>query len=306
MKKLLITGASGFLGRYLCREAVPKWRVYGICNSHAVYADNVTVLKTDLTDYAAVKAVFGEILPDAVIHAAAVSQPNECERYPSETRKINTDVPADLAGICSDLQIPFVFTSSDLVFDGLNPPYSENSEINPVCVYGEQKADAEKAVLKRWPRAAVCRMPLMFGYTEGTRENFYQQTARSLVRGERIAVFSDEYRTPADAESASKGLLLAAERVTGTLHLGGRTRISRYEMGKMLSKLLGVSESLLKPVLQKDIPMPARRPPDVSLDSSNGYAIGYDPLDIESACRRILENMGIFSRPSRFCQFYSF
>jgi len=290
-KKLLITGASGFLGWNLCRLAVLKWKVCGVCHTHPVHTDGVTKIRLNLTNYGELKKTFSEIRPDAVIHTAAVSQPDVCQVHPSETRKINVDTPADIAGICADLQIPCIFTSTDLVFDGLNPPYSETSPPDPVCIYGEQKARAEQAMLNRYPETAVCRLPLMFGYAQGAR-NFACQMIRSLSDGQAVRLFTDEYRTPADAESVSEGLLLAMDKkVRGIIHLGGRTRISRYEMGRILAGLLNVSESLIRPVLQKDISTPAPRPPDVSLDSSKAYAMGYSPLDIGKAYQSILIKM---------------
>ncbi|MCP4353896.1 MAG: NAD(P)-dependent oxidoreductase [Desulfobacterales bacterium] len=289
--RLLITGASGFLGWNICKQAASAWKVFGICNTHPVDIGSITSIKLDITKYAELKKLFSEIQPGAVIHTAAVSDPNYCQVNPSETHKINVNASADIAGLCTDFQIPCVFTSTDLIFDGLEAPYSESGRVNPVCVYGEQKAEAEKAMQSRCPEAAICRMPLMFGYTGGANKNFFYKMVQTLLEGKRVRLFSDEYRTPADTESAAKGLLLATEKIKGIIHMGGPTRISRYEMGKMIARLLKVSESQVEPTLQKDIDMPAPRPPDVSLVSSQAYSIGYNPLDIEPACSNILNKV---------------
>ncbi len=118
----------------------------------------------------------------------------------------------------------------------------------------------------------------------------------SLIRGEKIRLFSDEYRTPVDAQSAAEGLLWATTYDDGgVLHLGGKTRLSRYEMGMLILKILNKSNSNIQSVLQKDITPAAPRPLDVSLDSSKAYALGYKPLDIKSALKKMIKQMEIAS-----------
>lgn len=283
LPKLLITGAGGFLGWNLCREALAKWQVFGVYRSHSIRMEGVTSVSLDITDAAGLRTLFHEIQPDAVIHMAAESRPDHCQQHPSETRIINVDASANIASLCADRRIPCVFTSSDLIFDGENAPYSEADAVNPVSFYGEQKAEAETVMQARYPETVVCRMPLMFGYSEGASRGFDHQMIRTLREGKIVRLFSDEYRTPADAQSAAKGLLLAADHPCGKLHLGGRTRISRYEMGNIMARVLGADVSQIVPILQKDLILPAPRPRDVSLDSSKAYAMGYDPSDIDAA-----------------------
>ena len=283
LPKLMITGASGFLGWNLCREALGKWEVCALCHTHRIRMRGVIPISLDITDAAGLKTLFHEIQPDAVIHTAAESRPDYCQQHPHETRVINVDASANIASLCADWRIPCVFTSSDLVFDGQNPPYSEAEAVNPVSLYGEQKAEAEALMQARYPGTSVCRMPLMFGYSEGASRGSDHQMIRTLREGKSVRLFSDEYRTPVDAQSAARGLLLAADKACGRLHLGGRTRISRYEMGKIVVRLLNVNASQVIPILQKDMTLPAPRPRDVSLDSSKAYAMGYDPRDIEES-----------------------
>src|SRR5208337_1041423 len=116
----------------------------------------------DLNRFKEIKEILQKIRPDALIHTAAESNPNFCQLNPVASHGINVEATANLASLCAELRIPFVFTSSDLVFNGLKPPYSENDPVCPLSIYGEQKAKAERAVLERYPRALVCRMALMF------------------------------------------------------------------------------------------------------------------------------------------------
>ena len=292
-KRLLVTGSGGFLGWHICRQAAGAWTVFGTFNMKRTEMADVYQVRTDLTDYGELRRLFRVIRPHAVIHAAAIPDPGYCQQHPSETRKINVDAASDIAGLCSAHEIPCIFTSTDLVFDGQNAPYSEESLVGPVCVYGEQKAEAERKMLGCYPETAVCRMPLMFGYSGGTRQCFDQQVMRSLLEGKSVRLFTDEFRTPVDAESGARGLLWTIGRIRGVIHLGGRTRISRYEMGIKLAELLGADAGLIKPVRQADLAMTAPRPADVSLDSTKAFSMGYAPLSIGTACRNMLEHIKI-------------
>ncbi|WP_413198652.1 SDR family oxidoreductase [Nostoc piscinale] len=289
MKKLLITGASGFLGWHLCQLAKPEWEVYGIYNSHLLEIPGITMVKVDLTDFEELKQLFITIHPDAVIHTAAHSQPNFCQIYPQESHLINVTASCNIAGLCADDSIPCAFTSTDQVFNGLKAPYHEASPVCPINIYGEQKVMAEMGMLERYPITAICRMPLLFGGATPTAQSFIQPFIKTLKEEKELNLFIDEFRTPASAITAAKGLLLALQKVNGIIHLGGKERISRYDFGQLLVEVFQLPSTSIKGCRQQDVKMSAPRPADVSLDSSQAFGLGYQPLSIKEELQIIAQ-----------------
>ena len=289
MKRLLVTGASGFLGWNLCQIARVNWQVYGTYYSQKIEIPGVSLLKLDLRHYKAIAEGFKTIKPDAVIHAAAASKPNFCQTHPQESYKINVTASLNIARLCQEHKIHCAFTSTDLVFDGQNPLYSETSPVSPICYYGEQKVIAEEKMSEITDAIALCRMPLMFGLPSLASASFLQGMIKSLKAGQPVNLFTDEFRTPASAVTASTGLLLAIEQqVKGILHLGGKERISRYDFGLLVADLLGLPPKLIQPISQADITMVAQRSPDTSLDSSKAFSLGYQPLSIKEELEKLI------------------
>ncbi|MDZ8081283.1 MAG: NAD(P)-dependent oxidoreductase [Nostoc sp. DcaGUA01] len=290
MKRLLITGASGFLGWHLCQLAKQQWEIYGTYFSHSIEIPGVKILKVNLTDFQELQQIFNAIRPAAVIHTAAQSQPNFCQTHPEESHAINVTASCNIAGLCADNSIACAFTSTDLVFDGLNAPYCETDFVSPVNIYGEQKAIAEAGMLERYPMTAVCRMPLMFGAATPTAKSFIQPFIQSLKDGKDLNLFIDEFRTPVSGKTAAKGLLLALEKVNGIINLGGKERLSRYDFGLLLAEIFELSTSGIKACRQQDVKMAAPRPADVSLDSSKAFSLGYEPLSLRKELQELINS----------------
>ena len=287
-KRLLVTGASGLLGYAICRQAMPAWEVYGVCHKGSIAVEGVTPIRADLTDKVHLADCFKQARPQAVIHAAALSQPNDCEQQPEVSEKINLRAAVEIAGLCKTAAIPLVFTSTDLVFDGHHPPYTEEDPVFPICLYGRHKASAEKAIRKIYPDAAICRMPLMLGHAPGTGSGLLGHMVRTLRETQELTLFTDEVRTPVDTGSAARGLLMAIEKGGALLHLGGRRRMSRFSMGCLVADILNADHALLKTMHIEDLPMPAPRSPDVSLNSERAFAVGYVPEDIVAALEKMV------------------
>jgi dTDP-4-dehydrorhamnose reductase len=290
MKKLLITGASGFLGWHLCDIAQHDWRVYGTYRSRPITNPNVTPIQADLKDFQALKRLFADIQPDAIIHTAAQSSPNVCQSQPEASYAINVIASYHIAGLSADARIPCAFISTDLVFDGLNPPYRETTPVSPVNRYGEQKVAAEEGMLARYPATTICRMPLMFGAAP-TAPSFIQLFIQTLKSGQELKLFVDEFRTPVSGTTAAKGVLLALEKVNGRIHLGGRERLSRYEFGQLMVDVLQLPGETLRACRQADVPMAAARPADVSLNSSIAFALGYNPGSVRGELQALHQSL---------------
>lgn len=286
-KKLIITGASGFLGYHLLRLASANWQVYGITHNNAVTFPKATLVSCDISNYIEFGNLVDDIEPDAIMHAAAISNTNYCQHHPTEAYSVNVEATANIAGICSDYQIPFVFTSTDLVFDGTKGMYNEEDERNPISVYGEQKCKAEDEVLKLYPLASVYRLPLMFGNPQASAGNYLQKFMAQIKQGEKAALFNDEYRSMCGAQSICQGMLQLFEHTNGIYHLAGKEKLSRYEFGIKAATALGLNETLITSCSQKDVKMAAPRPPDVSLDISKAIALGYAPLSINDELQLI-------------------
>ena len=302
-QRLLITGASGFLGWNLCRAATAAgWSVIGAVNRHRLQLPGgAQSARMDLTDWDGLKELIDFARPSAVIHAAALADPNSCAQEPDVSRRINLEASINLAGLCADYTIPLLFTSTDLVFDGRGgAPYAESAPANPACLYGEHKLLAEIGMRERWPAVTVCRLPLMYGEPGPAAKSFVQPLLAALREEREVRLFTDEFRTPVSGRDAAAGLLLAlgqndqlrraddesADRPSPPatpdapgllLHLGGPERLSRHEMGQLIARAAGAPERLLLKCRQTDIAMPAARPPDVSLDSRRARLLGYHP-----------------------------
>ena len=279
MKKLLVTGISGFLGWHIAQHLQDDWQVQGIYQNNK--SDN-EIIQTDslnLTDNQSVTNYLKQYQPDAILHLAANSNPNNCEQNPL-SNNINVKATIHLAKWCAIQNIPFIFTSTDLVFDGKNAPYAEADSANPIMIYGKQKLEAEQQVLQIYPQATIARMPLMYGMPSNGL-GFMNAWVKNLKEGKNIYCFTDEYRTAASGSDAARGLFLLLEKkVNGIFHLGGKERLSRFEFASQVAEYFGLDKKLIIPSLQKDVQMPAKRPADVSLSCNKAFAIGYQPKSL--------------------------
>ncbi|MEO0541389.1 MAG: SDR family oxidoreductase [Cyanobacteria bacterium P01_A01_bin.105] len=286
--KLWITGISGFLGWHLAQVAQPRWQVYGTYHQHPIQVPGAVTAPLDLRDAEAIAATLAAQQPTAVIHTAAISKPNVCQQHPEVSRAVNVTATEHLARSCAAAQVPLVFTSSNLVFDGQCPPYCETAPPHPVNLYGEQKADAEQRLQAVHPQAVICRLPLMFGPATPTATSFLQDFLGKLRSGQPLTLFTDEYRMPADARAIAAGLLLAVQHPgLGILHLAGADRLSRYDMGQLLVQIWDITSANLHPCRQVDVPMPAPRPPDLSMDTTKAQQLGYRPMAMDRALEAI-------------------
>lgn len=291
MSPLLVTGASGFLGQVICHEAQKTHQTHGLYFQNQVREENTFFHRCDLKNENAVQKIITEIKPKAIIHTAAVSDANYCQQNISSTKKINVDASLYLAKFAAGLNIPFVFTSSDLVFDGKNGNYNENDHPNPVSIYGEQKELAEEKIIEMNPQALICRLPLMIGKGRNSQRGYLNNFLFQIKNGQTQKLFSDEYRSVADVISIAKAILQFSEKQRGILHLGGKQKLSRFELGEIMVRTLQLNDAKITSVKQQEVKMAAPRPADVSLDSSKAYNLGYRPAFVVDALNDILKQI---------------
>jgi dTDP-4-dehydrorhamnose reductase len=287
MKELIVTGASGFLGWNICNAAQNDWEVIGISGTHEMHDAPFLVLTFDLCDFEGSERIFRKIRPVAVVHAAAAADANYCQMHPDQTRRINVEASEHIARLSAQCGSACIFVSTDLVFNGKNAPYSEASPVSPVSIYGEQKVEAEKRMTEANKDVLICRMPLMFGDAPSHCRNHFTSLIDNIVKGNEVPLFTNEFRSMVSGRDAAKGILHFMGTRRGVINLGGKKSVSRYDFGKAAAKALGVDSPRLKACLQKDVILPAPRPANVSLDSSEAFSQGYDPDNLKDALGKL-------------------
>ncbi|MDZ7268339.1 MAG: SDR family oxidoreductase [candidate division KSB1 bacterium] len=278
MKRILITGASGFLGGHLCSQAVSQAQVYGLCHHHSALPPGVTPVRLDLADSGGIAPVLQAVNPDTIIHAA-VLQVDECETRPELARLINVEATRVIARWCGGQGRRLVYISSDLVFAGDTGWYVETDVPKPLSVYGATKREGELVTLAHCPQAAVARLPLLYGLPYARGYCFFAGMLERLRQGEEVTVFHDQYRTPGLVGNMAAAVLeLAGTGFAGIIHLGGAQRGSRFEFARTLCRIAGFPETLLRPVSMFAVALPAARPRDVSLKNTIAPGLLRTPL----------------------------
>ncbi len=221
---VIVTGAAGLIGQYVVKSAsrwAPGWQVQGLSRADL-----------DLTDHSAAEEIWRRLNPSAVIHCAAISRTKDCEQHPQLARRMNVGATVHLARLSTN--IPFLFLSSGEVFDGKVGWYRETDDPTPINVYGKTKLEAEQFILQN-SRHTVVRIVLTAGTSQHGDRSFVEDMRRSTERGNNLTLYADEYRCPLPAGTIARAIWeLTDQHHPGLYHLGGRERLSRWEIGQAL------------------------------------------------------------------------
>lgn len=273
---LLLTGATGFLGRRLAADLGGECRVFRASRTAA----GTDALALDLAAEDSIRRTFDEAAPKVVIHAGAIAAPDDCERDPELARRVNRDAARVIAELSARAGARLIHLSTDLVFDGEKGWYREDDAPNPTSLYGRTKLEAEEAVLSRAPGAAVIRVSSAYGRPLGGRPTWVDELRAAFARGEAMPAFVDQWRTSTAADQLPEVArrLRADPSLDGVFHWGGAERTTRYELAVALCRAFGFDESLVRPARMSDRPRAASRPLDTSLDSGRlAAALGMAP-----------------------------
>jgi dTDP-4-dehydrorhamnose reductase len=260
---LMITGATGFLGRHLMALREQGWQVLALPHG-----------SLDVCNLDRVRHEMGAWEPDVVVHLA----------YRRDDRRVIVDGSRNVASSAAAAGARLIHLSTDVVFAGRGTPYTEIDVPDATMEYGKWKAEAELDVHRMHPNAVMVRTSIMYGTDHLSPGQ--QAVADAVTGGQPMTFFTDEYRCPVHATDVAEAVLRLAElpEVDGPLHIAGPQPLSRAELAAAFARHLGLDESrLLTGTLAES---GQQRPARVALDSSKAEALGITCRSVEEALRR--------------------
>jgi dTDP-4-dehydrorhamnose reductase len=285
--RILITGASGFVGSQLGRHLSREHDVLGIVfrNQRCLPFRFESV---DLTAGKAVAALLQEFKPRVIVHAAAMSRVLDCEDHPEEAAGMNVGVTEVLAIAAKNAHARMIFLSSDQVFSGGKGGYRESHTPDPANVYGRTKLEAEQAVLASGAVALIVRSNSVVGPSIGWGESFTDMVLRKLRNRQTLTLFEDQYRSPIHIRTMVRVLEAACVmEFSGLLHVGGSRRLNRLDTGYAVARAYGLSPDPIVPASYSTHPRASIMTADNSYDISRLRQlmpfIEFKPLDEELA-----------------------
>ncbi|TKY87952.1 hypothetical protein EX895_003048 [Sporisorium graminicola] len=298
--KVLITGASGLLGRAVHQQCIDKgYDTRALAFSRA--DPEKQLVKLDLTDAAAVESCLHEFQPDVIVHTAAERRPDVVEKDPAASHAINVDTPASIATIASQLdKVPLLINiSTDYVFDGSKPPYKVDDAPNPLNAYGVSKLQGERAVQEHAKPGHFTnlRVPVLYGKAITNNESAVNVLLDAIQppAGSNEAKKCDAYavRYPTNVADVAKAILKLAQVYTDTsnpvpptTHFSAKEAMTKYDMCMVLSRIANsvgfeTRTDHLDPEYEVDPMAATARPRHCKLDTSVLEAYGV-PVDYTS------------------------
>ena len=283
--RLLLTGAAGVLGGRLAGLLAQVHELTAARHQTPVPA-RLETQPLDLLAAGAAEAILEAARPEAVVHAAALVEPDRCEREPELAARLNTEASERLAVACARRGIKLLLISTDLVFDDGDEKHEAGTP-HPVSVYGRTKRAAEEAVLAADRRHAVVRVPLVIGRGFGPRATASEAVAWALRAGRPLHLYADQWRTPSDPESTAGACSLILEQdASGIFHAAGPERVTRHDLGLRVAAALELPTAAISATTHDARPPLAPRPRDACLEAARTHAaLGWRPRPLIAALR---------------------
>ncbi|HIE05076.1 MAG TPA: dTDP-4-dehydrorhamnose reductase [Candidatus Latescibacteria bacterium] len=283
--RVVVTGSTGLLGRKVLRTALGRgWDAVGISRKDA-----------ELSDGGAVRKALSKLSPDVVVHTAAWTDVDGCEKDRERAWMVNVEGTRHIAEACREFGAKVVYISTDYVFDGRYGPYGEEVLPHPLNYYGWTKLGGEVAVLSSSEGNLVVRTMVLYGWAEGVRSNFVLWLLENLWEGRRVKVVTDQWGNPTLADDLAEAVLdLLEAGCSGIVNYAGGDFWTRYEMALEVAGRLGVDQGLIVPVRTDQLGQVAKRPLRSGLKTWRAEEIlGRRPMGFRKGLTCTLTQMGV-------------
>ncbi|CAL1611667.1 unnamed protein product [Knipowitschia caucasica] len=277
--RVLVTGATGLLGRSLCRQLRSDgWIVIATGFSRA----SPRMHQCDLTSEEQVQRLVRTHKPEVVVHCAAERRPDVVERASDSALNLNVHATATLAKEAATCGAFLVYISTDYVFDGRNPPYGEDDSPNPLNLYGRSKREGEREVQRHCPDCVILRVPILFGEVQRVEESAVTSLWSSVLdQSQTWSLDHVQQRFPTDVRDVSRVISNICSRrqqdpsLCGVFHFSGKEQMTKYEMSKSIAEAFELPSNHIVPVTDPAPSSgPASRPLNSRLNCSRLELIG--------------------------------
>jgi len=258
VKRLLITGGSGYLGWRLTQMATAsgEWETFPTFLANRI--DHPNGLRLDLRDRAATETVTASLRPEVIIHQAV---------SPRNSEHIAAMIPAarHIMQAAAEIGARLIHVSTDMIWDGTRPPYGDDSPPSPLTPYAEAKAAIENMIADEMPQTLIVRPSLIYGFDPIDKQTGW--IVSGIRRSETVRLFTDELRCPIWVDTLATALLeLADSDHSGRLNIAGRP-LNRWDFGMKMLAALGIEPG--PNVIRSTIAESGlARPADLTMDTS--------------------------------------
>ncbi len=274
-KHILITGASGLLGRRLVPVFTNDYNVTAVVfqNDLQESADEdirrAREKKCDLTDARQVEQLLAETDPSIIINCAATTDVDGCESDPEMAYKLNCGIVENLLNAADNRELYFVQISTDYIFSGGEGQYAEDTTPNPLNVYGRTKLQGEEVVVGSGVDALIIRTCALYDCGHAGKTNLFSSTYDRLKHGEIVRVASDLYCNPMWTVNLADSIKEAVSlHLNGVINIAGPEYISRYDFSSAVARHFGFPDYLVEAIKLSELARAANRPLKAGLDIS--------------------------------------
>jgi dTDP-4-dehydrorhamnose reductase len=242
------------------------------------------IFKANLLDSGVIDTILDSAQPEWLINCAALADLDVCEDNPDLARRLNTDLPLQLAKVCKEHGVSFAHISTDAVFDGMTISfYKEEDEPNPLGVYAKTKLDGEHAVLDENPNAIVARVNF-YGWSLTGKRSLAEFFFHNLSNNKSMSGFTDVMFCPMLVNDTARMLIKMLEKkLSGLYHLVGPQAMSKYQFGVEIARKFKLREREISPKSINTSSLNARRSNNLCLSINKlSTALGEAPPEFST------------------------
>jgi len=271
LDKILITGGSGLFGSNFALRQNKHFKIFLVQNKKKIFfikkPSNVFILKEKINNKNNIKKLFDQIKPDHLIHAAAITDLEFCEKYKRLATITNYNLTKDISNECNKRNCNLIFLSSDQLFNGTHNYYSEKSNTSPLNFYSKLKIRSENYIKKNLKKYLIIRTNF-FGWGTDYRSSFSDNIIFKLKKRKKISILKDVSFNPLSlkylCESINK---LIIKKKIGTYNISSSKELSKYKLAEKIADKFKLNKNFLKPVSLNNLKSKVIRPRNMSLSN---------------------------------------
>lgn len=298
--RILLTGVTGLFGyNFLAKiKKSNQFSVFGISrkkilnrnlNRYKFFPADIT------TNTKKIINIIKKINPDIILHAASIGNVDFCETHKKEAWRTNVFGTRNIIEAAKSVNAKLVFFSTNAVYDGKNPPYSESAKTNPVDFYGKTKMTSEGDVLKSGLTYAIIRLMTMYGWHDKhQRFNPVTWMMDEMKKNHKLNVVSDIYNNHLYVGQAVEAVLkiIKLKKWNEVYNIAGLDCISRYQLAQEVADVFSFNKKLINPVKSIFFKTIAPRPQNTCFKTSKmERELKISPIRVHEGLKRMFHDI---------------